>query len=395
VAIYSGHDEHTGARRPPAVPLQELISAAERSGHVPSTSPHPDGFVRHHPLQAFDARNFGAWPPVPGGSFDRAALDGAEALRAHRVRGDTTRPLLVSQPLPPKPVTAMTIDELTHFFENPAREFCRRRLGVGVPREEDEPSDHIPIVIDGLETWQIGDRVLRAVLSDGDAETALDREQRAGTLPPAALGGQVRQDITDTVAAITRGIVVGAPRSVDVRIDLPSGIRLTGVIGGVEEHRLRLTTYSRVDAKHEIVAWVRLLALAVTEPGVRWTAELTGKRGTVRLVAPPADQATGFLDALVDVRTRGMRYPLGIPPRTARAFAIQAVRRDDLSLPRTALLAANAEWAAGPFPERGDRWWVSLLGPDAPLEQLNHLGTLDFWAPRVWGPVLHAKGPVA
>lgn len=393
VAIYSGHDEHTGARRPPAVPLQELISAAERSGHAPSTSPHADGFVRHHPLQAFDARNFGAWPPVPGRSFDRAALDGAVALRAHRVSGQTTRPLLVSQPLPPKPAIAVTIDELTHFFENPAREFCRQRLGVGVPREEDEPSDHIPIDVDGLDTWQIGDRVLRAVLNGGDAVTALDREQRAGTLPPAALGGQVRHEIVDTVATITRGIVVGAPRSVDVRIDLPSGIRLTGVVGGVENHRLRLTTYSRVDAKHEIVAWVRLLSLAATEPDAPWTAELTGKRGTVRLLAPSAEQATGILDALVDVRTRGMRYPLGIPPRTARAFAIQALGRDNLSLPRSALLAANAEWA-GRFPERRDRWWVSLLGPDAALDQLDHLGTLSYWAPRVWGPALHAKGRV-
>lgn len=391
VAIYSGHDEHTGGRRPPAVPLQELISAAERTGHVPHEQANAGELVRAQPLQAFDARNFGPRPPVPGGSFDRAALDGAEALRAHRASGVTTRALLVPEPLPERPVTSVTLDDLTRFYENPAREFARQRLGVGVPREDDEPTDHIPIALDGLETWQIGDRVLRAVLDGGDAQSALDREQRAGALPPLALGGRLRQEVAGAVAAIAHGVVVGTRRSVDVRLDLPSGIRVTGVVGEVEEQRLTHTTYSTISAKHEVVAWVRLLALAVAEPGTTWTAQLTGKKGTVHLAAPPAEGAAGLLDALVDVRTRGLRFPLGIPPKTARAYARQAAWGDSAAAQRSALLAAAGEWA-GRFPERDDRWWVALLGPDAPLARLDHLGTLRYWAPRVWGPILHAKG---
>ena len=391
VALYAGHDEHTGARRPPAVPLQELISAANRTGQAPATSADANWVVRAHPLQAFDARNFGPQPPIPGGSFDRAALEGAVALGAHRRSGDTTRPLMVSEPLPVQPVSALTLDELTRFYENPAREFCRQRLGIAVPREDDEPTDHIPIGLDGLETWQIGDRVLRAVLDGGDPTTALEREQLAGTLPPVALGGRLRQEIAGTVAAIARGVDTGARRSVEVRIDLPSGLRVTGVVSGVEDHRLTLTTYSTISAKHEIVAWVRLLALAVAEPQIHWVAELTGKRGKTQLTAPLAEQATTLLEGLVDVRTRGMRYPLGLPPKTARAFAVQAVRGDSPAIQQSAFRAANSEWA-GRFPERDDRWWAVVLGPEAPLERLNHLGTLSFWAPRVWGPLLQARG---
>jgi exodeoxyribonuclease V gamma subunit len=391
VATYSGHDEHTGARRPPAVPLQELVSAAERTGHAPGDGANAEGLVRVHPLQAFDARNFGPRPPIAGGSFDRAALEGAEALRAHRVSGVTTRPLLVDHPLPERPLTAVTLEELTRFFENPAREFARVRLGVGVPREDDEPTDHIPISLDGLETWQVGDRVLRAVLDGRDTERALDREQRAGALPPTALGGRVRREVAATVASIAHGVVPVERRSVDVRLDLPSGIRVTGVVGGVEEHRLTLTTYSTISAKHEGVAWVRRLPLAATDPEAARVGQLTGKKGTVHLAAPPADRAIELLDALVDVRTRGLRFPLGIPPKTARAFAMQAARGDAPAVLRSAMLAAESEWA-GRFPERDDRWWVSLLGPDAPLDRLDHLGTLSYWAPRVWGPLLDAKG---
>lgn len=391
VAIYSGHDEHTGARRPPAVPLQELISAAERTGHDPREQPNAEGLVRVHPLQAFDARNFGAQPPVPGGSFDRAALEGAAALRAYRASGETTRPLLVTEPLPERTVTSVTLDELTRFYENPAREFARHRLGVGLPLEDEEPTDHIPIALDGLETWQIGDRVLRAVLDGGDAQAALDREQRTGALPPPALGGRLRQEVAGIVAAIAHGVVVGERRSVDVRLDLPCGIRVTGVVGGVEDYRLTQTTYSTISAKHEVVAWVRLLALAVAEPDAAWIAALTGKKGTVHLGGPPAEVAAGLLDALVGVRTKGMQFPLGIPPRTARAYAMQAVRGTSDSVLRSARLAAATEWS-GRFPERDDRWWVALLGPDAPLDRLDHLGTLGYYAPRLWGPLLHAKG---
>ncbi|MFW5473169.1 exodeoxyribonuclease V subunit gamma [Knoellia sp. CPCC 206450] len=391
VAIYSGHDEHTGARRPAAVPLQELISAAERTGHMPHEQANPGGLVRAHPLQAFDARNFGPRPPVPGGSFDHAALDGAEALRAQRASGVTTRALLVPEPLAERPVTLVTLDDLTRFYENPAREFARQRLGIGVPREDDQPTDHIPIALDALEKWQIGDRVLQAALDGRNAQAALDREQRAGVLPPSALGGRLRQEVADAVAAIVQGVVVGTRRSLDVRLDLPSGIRVTGVVDEVWEQRLTQTTYSTISAKHEVVAWVRLLALAVAEPGTAWTAQLTGKKGTVHLAAPPAKEAVGLLDALVDVRTRGLRFPLGIPPKTARAYAMQAARGDSAATQRSSLLAASVEWA-GRYPERDDRWWVALLGPDAPLDRLDHLGTLRYWAPRVWGPILHARG---
>ena len=69
VVLYTGADERTGAERPPAVPLGELLDLL------------PDVVVRH-PLQPFDARNFVAdalGEPGPF-SFDRAARSGAAAL---------------------------------------------------------------------------------------------------------------------------------------------------------------------------------------------------------------------------------------------------------------------------------------------------------------------------
>src|SRR5699024_2804098 len=69
VVTYTGADETTGRPRPPAVPLGELLDTLEEMG--PGTR---DRVVRHHPLQAFDARHF---DPVAPTSFDRPALAAA------------------------------------------------------------------------------------------------------------------------------------------------------------------------------------------------------------------------------------------------------------------------------------------------------------------------------
>src|SRR5690606_19290128 len=77
VILYTGADERTGATRPPAVPLGELLDVLNRTATVPDGDVLTRVVVRH-PLQPFDVRNF-----VPGRltrgaafSFDQASYDG-------------------------------------------------------------------------------------------------------------------------------------------------------------------------------------------------------------------------------------------------------------------------------------------------------------------------------
>ena len=85
VITYTGANEHTGARRPPAVPLGELLDAARP--HHRGAGPRRGSCTRH-PLQPYDARNLKGRPAATRGvgrpelrgpvqrpfSFDRAAL---------------------------------------------------------------------------------------------------------------------------------------------------------------------------------------------------------------------------------------------------------------------------------------------------------------------------------
>ncbi|MBW9207547.1 exodeoxyribonuclease V subunit gamma [Mumia sp. zg.B17] len=404
VAIYSGFDEHNGQRRPPAVPLQELIAAAARTVTAPGDA---DGdtdpsFVRHHPLQAFDERNFRPDGPVPGGTFDAAALAGAEALRAFRADPPAKKDFL-DQPLPIQPVSAVTVDELVAFLQNPAREFLRHRLDVTVPRQVDEANDALPIALDGLEQWDIGERVLHEVLDGLALEDALDREVVRGSFPPGARGRKVREEIAGNVRAIAADHGTGQPRSADIRLDLPASegggtVRLTGVVSAIHDDTAHDTvwvrTYSTISAKHVAAAWVRLLALAAAEPEREHGAELLGKRGGLRLSSPDPAEALVRLADLVRVRQSGMRFPMGVPPKTASAFAA-AYRRTRPGDPyglQQALDRARPVWEGGRFSgENDDPWWRFVVGPQARVEDLNRLRSLEYFAPRIWNPI-HEHG---
>ena len=137
---------------------------------------------------------------------------------------------------------------------------------------------------------------------------------------------------------------------------------------------------------------MRLLALAVAEPDAAWTAELTGKKGTdaahrsTRRSRPsPCSTGSWTFAREVCATPLGSRRRPREPSRCRQCAATTRL----LSSPRSR--AADSEWA-GRFPERDDRWWALLLGPQAPLDRLDHLSTLSYWAPRVWGPLLQAKG---
>ena len=83
IITYTGDDERTNVRRPPAVPVGELLDVVDRTVRSETGSPR-DQIVVHHPLQPFDPRNFvpGKLVPDRPWSFDPQALAGARALEA-------------------------------------------------------------------------------------------------------------------------------------------------------------------------------------------------------------------------------------------------------------------------------------------------------------------------
>lgn len=408
VITYAGRGEHTNDDRPPAVPLGELLDALDRT----SGEAVREDVVVHHPLQPFDEANLVAGALVHDSdrpfSFDRSALAGARAARAPQPAPRA----LVPGPLPVGEVaTEVSLGDLHDFFAHPVRGFLRHRLRVTTPYDVAETKDAVPITLDGLERWDVGDRLVRDVLAGGDPQAAMLAEQLRGLLPPEDLGSAMLTDIVTKVRPLVEAALplrTGAARTLDVDIDLGDR-RLTGTVGGVFGNNLVAVSYSTLAAKHRLAAWLDALALAAGHPDENWTAHTIGRwgrSGRRALVSPmPDDQARARLRDLVDVMERGQREPLPLPVRTSLAFAEEFRIGEQAGGGNVDPDAkARAEWVTPRFNEGGfpkedvDQWHVRAWGEAAPYDLLAAplLGDeegpaphrLGHYALRVWSPLL-------
>ena len=337
IVTYTGNDERTNAIRPPAVPVGELLDVADRTARTGDGALVRDRIVTRHPLQPFDPRNFTRGRLVGDRvwSFDRVTLAGARALCDDRTQPSEFLP----EPLPPADLASIELDDLVRFVQAPVLTFLRTRLGVEPRDFSAEIADALPVELDHLERWGVGDRLLKARLQGTDARSACLAEGARGSLPPSTLGWRVIAEVApvveDIVAAAAQVVGPGDPESLDVRIALPDGGPIVnGTVGGLVGDVLRSVAYSKVGPKHRLAAWVRLLALTAEAPDRAWTARTIGRasrRGatiSVVTIPPPGDDpaarrtdAIAQLQRLVDLYCRGMREPAPLFCKTSAAYA--------------------------------------------------------------------------
>jgi exodeoxyribonuclease V gamma subunit len=426
IVTFSGNDERTNQQRPPAVPVGELLDAVDATAVAPPGSDDPRArslVLVRHPLQPFDPANFAAGRLTAGRpwSYDPVALDGALALT-----GDRARPApFLTEPLPLLDEETLALADLVAFVERPVRAFLRQRLGVSAVSYDDEVDDRLPVELDGLELWGVGQRLLEGVMSGTAPRDCALAEIARGTLPPGTLGMPVIKDrVWPAVDPIVRHALASAGTgeavSVEANLVLGDGTRLTGTVSGVRDRVLLAVSYSRLNARHRIAAWVRLLALTAAHPEVPYEAVTIGRsRDQDADVAiarvPPLGRgpderraaALTELAALAELRRRGLREPLPLPCLTAAAYAT-AIVRERLDPPGAAI-RAGIEWTSEFDRNREDREDDHLLafggqlalaellafvpaaeeaGPGWAAAEPTRLGRL---ALRLWQPLLHRE----
>jgi exodeoxyribonuclease V gamma subunit len=172
--------------------------------------------------------------------------------------------------------------------------------------------------------------------------------------------------LVEAIVACARGYADEQPRSVGINARLGDGTILTGSVSGVRGNVLLGASYSRLNPRHRIAAWVRLLALTAADPSQPFEAVTVGKAPydsradlAVARIAPLGpdaatreERALGALGRLVELRDRGLRDVLPVPPATAAAYA------------RASAEGADAEAAAGKAWTSGFRFEGEDVDPD-------------------------------
>jgi len=272
------------------------------------------------------------------------------------------------------------LDDLVRFVQHPVKAFLRQRLGVAVGEWDDELDDALPVELDGLARWTIGDRLLAARLAGSSLDECRRAERARNTLPPGALADpvldRVQPNVEQLVAAVAAELPAGVePAFADVSVELPDGRVVVGSIPGVRGEVVATATFSSVSPKFRLSAWVRLLALAATDPARRVQAVTIGRarrgarRGctlTVSRLRLVDAGALRRLAALVDLHARGLREALPLYCKTSAAYAAAAAAAGN---PRA---AADKEWTTG--------FGASFPNEDSDPEHrlvLGGIGTLD------------------
>jgi exodeoxyribonuclease V gamma subunit len=412
VIAFSGRDERSNLPRPPAVPLGELLDTIDATVRT-EAGPARSRVVIRHPLQPFDERNFvsGTLTPDHPWSFDGAALAGARAARGVR----SEPPPFLPDRLAPAEVRTVELEALTAFAGHPVRAFLRRRLQITLSDRQDELDDALPVQLDGLEEWSIGDRVLRARLAGMDPDDCMAAEIARGALPPGRLGFETYRGIAQRVSSLVHAAGPGDPESVRMHLELSGGRLVTGTVTGLVGRRLRKVSYSTLAAKHRLQSWVEFLALAATRADEPITALVVGRRkddaATATLPAFPGpagarrDAALAHLELIFDLYERALREPLPVYCKTSAAYA-RATREG-----KNAAWAAREEWESSWEWDREDREPEHLLalGDQVPFSALLEAppradeagdGWPDWeasrfgrYALRLWTPLLdHEEG---
>jgi exodeoxyribonuclease V gamma subunit len=398
VVTYTGADERTGELRPPAVPLGELLDALDQT----TSAPVRERIVVRQPLQPFGIRNVitGALGVPTPFTFDRLALVAAEAAAGQR----QPRPEFIGDPLAAPPPEDVSLASLLDFFRDPVKGFFRA-LEFTLPADIDGVADAMPVDINHLERWTVGDRMLASLLRGRDRDWALQAELLRGTLPPGELGQQTAAEICELatdIAALAGDYRRGPQQAVDLDIDLGSGRRLTGTVSPIYRDRIVSVTYSKLEAKRVVGGWIQLVALAAAHPRRYFTSICVGRsnngtRASTRIFAPP-DAPLEVLRDLVALYDLGRREPVPLPVKTSYAWAEARNTGGD---PRR---EAGFRWRSTDRYDGEDRApahakvWGSdrlldvLLDPTRPGEQLRGEDTrLGAFAERLWGPMLRAE----
>ena len=222
VITYAARDERTNLRRPPAVPLGELLDVVDRTARFPVSRRSGSGWSSSTRCSRSTCAT---------STRVRWCLSGRGASTASRstVRrrwrdGQLGAPPFLAGPLPRERGAR---DRARRAGQRSSSIRCGRSFAGGsasaAPRATTIIDDALSVELDALEQWSVGERLLEARLTGADRDASIIAEIARGELPPDLLAEPVLARVYPVVEEL-----VAAARETTSRTPRPAPRRRAG-----------------------------------------------------------------------------------------------------------------------------------------------------------------------
>jgi exodeoxyribonuclease V gamma subunit len=354
---YVGRSAKDDTPRPASVLVERLLSVVDRHFVLASEGANlrldfgtsPAASITHvHALHRFDPRYFSGTRESAYFSYDDSACAASRALLSSgaTLRSFAPAPLVERE----APRTELALESLVRFYRAPPRAFLEQRLGVFLPRTEDETPDREPTALSGLSRFRLMDELLRDLFDAPDEERRRLLRQ-AGKLPPGTLGDVALSRIERDVAAVKNAVPSeGDERELRIDLDLGS-LRLTGRIADVGPERRVERIIATARAKHILVCWIRHLALCASEPRESVLVSRDAKKGAEICKFVRVSDARAQLIELCELRNLGLAMPLPLFLQAGFDAVSDLLKHQDVARARGVL--------EGSFVRSAGRWMSS------------------------------------
>ncbi|MCA1765844.1 MAG: hypothetical protein LC633_06315, partial [Desulfobulbaceae bacterium] len=295
--------------------------------------------------------------------------------------------LLVAEPLPAPPdeFREVSLDELVLFFANPARYFCRKRLGVYPDDEDAELVGTENFNLDYLDRYQLGQIILDERLGEEAERDHFAVASRQGVMPHGSVARaafcQLSAEVDELIGRL--GMVgKGDFELLRGEIEIDSYL-LSGQLETSPESGQVIYRYAKLKASDQIRGWLRHLYLNRLAP-TEWsrTTRVIGKDRSISF--QPLEGDDDSLAELLALYRQGLAAPLRFFPETSLAFA--EAKRKGLA-DGAALFKAGRVWRGNDFAraEADDRYCRLCYNDQDPLDRDFAGVALAFFEPLLDG----------
>jgi exodeoxyribonuclease V gamma subunit len=336
---YVGQDPQDNSKIIPSVLVSELMDYMERGFAIPGKE-ILDHILVGHPLQPFSPTYFIGEPP-----FFSYSDENCEAARAFLAPRASHFPFF-SHGLVASVVRQETIQlaELIRFYANPARFLLKHRLKIELASDTLRLEDTEPFLLDGLNRYLLGERLVKGQLSGVEQDAILDAAKASGMLPHGTVGLCAREEIQTATERFVRlldpWIGGGALDPLQLETEV-AGIRVVGRLTNRFAPGLVQYRFSNVKARDLLKLWLcHLLNNRCAIHGSDKRGLLLGKDEGFTFDPLPHDDKS--LEELVLIFEKGLVKPVHFFPETSLAFARAVIERN--GSPEAAMGAARRVW---------------------------------------------------